>query len=109
MGMVGRPGDDGVGTVILASGTVGLLGGATLGLLEPLFVVGIGAGLYAGPSWVGLLFLLCIPVALVSGLLVMVAGNRAATLPVLAFSTGLGVGLLAGNWLAMTLGIGFAA
>jgi hypothetical protein len=101
--------DDGVGAIILASGIIGFLGGVALGLLQPLFIVGIGAGIYGGPSWSGLVFLLSLSVVLVSGLLALFAGHRDVTLPAFALGAGLAFGLVAGNWIARTLGIGFAA
>jgi hypothetical protein len=69
--------------------------GLAIGVFQPLFVVGIGAGLVAGPTYAGLLFLLCIPIALVM-LVLAFFGARWVTVPAFVASAALAVGLLAG-------------
>ena len=69
--------------------------GLAIGVFQPLFVVGIGAGLVVGPTYAGLLFLLCIPIALVM-LVLAFFGARWVTVPAFVGSAALAVGLLAG-------------
>ncbi len=87
-----------------------LVAGLALGLLQPLFVVGIGVSLYAGPTYLGLFFLLCVGALVLVGLLALfVRGAREIGLPVMAASGCLAVGMLGGNWLAATLHVGIGA
>jgi hypothetical protein len=97
-----------------APGTLATLGictfvaGLALGLFQPIFVVGIGATLVAGPTYVGLLFLLCLALALVMGGLAFF-GARWFTVPAFVACGSLALGLFAGNWAAASFGIGFAS
>jgi len=88
----------------------GLVGGLGLGLRSPLFVVAVGAGIYAGPTYLGLLFLLCLVVVLLIGFIALVVrGARELGAPIVALSGCLALGMLGGNWLAASLHINFAA
>jgi energy-converting hydrogenase Eha subunit B len=94
----GRPVPSGNAPAPARLATVGLclfVIGLAIGVFQPLFVVGIGAGLVAGPTYAGLLFLLCIPIALVMLVLAFV-GARWVTVPAFVGSAALAVGLLAG-------------
>ncbi len=97
-----------------APSTLGTLGictfivGLGLGLFQPLAMVGIGAGLVAGPTYLGLLFLLCVVLALVMGALAFF-GARWFTVPAFVACGSLALGLFAGNWAAASFGIGFAS
>jgi hypothetical protein len=84
------------------------LGGFALGLMQPLFGVGVGATVVAGPTYVGLLFLLCVLLALVMGGLAFFGAGRLAV-PAFVGCGALALGLLAGNWVAASLHISFAA
>jgi hypothetical protein len=97
-----------------APGTLATLGlctfvaGLGLGLFQPLAMVGIGATLVAGPTYAGLLFLLCVLLALVMGGLAFF-GARWFTVPAFIACGSLALGLVAGNWAAASFGIGFAS
>ena len=97
-----------------APGTLATLGlwvfvaGLAMGLFHPLAMVGVGATLVAGPTYAGLLFLLCLVLALVMGALAFL-GARWFTAPAFVACASLAVGLLAGNWVAASFGIGFAS
>ncbi len=97
-----------------APGTLATLGlctfvaGLALGLFQPLAMVGIGVTLVAGPTYAGLLFLLCVLLALVMGGLAFF-GARWFTVPAFAACGSLALGLFAGNWAAASFGIGFAS
>jgi hypothetical protein len=94
----GRPVPSGNAPAPATLATVGLglfVIGLAIGVFQPLFVVGIGAGLVAGPTYAGLLFLLCIPIALVM-LVLAFFGARWVTVPAFVGSAALAVGLLAG-------------
>lgn len=93
---------------VLALGTRAFLVGLALGLAQPLVGVGIGAGIVAGPSYVGLFFLLCVVVALVTGALALV-GGRWLAVPVSVVCGALAAGLLAGNVAAAVFNVGFGA
>lgn len=96
-----------------APGTLATLGlctfvaGLALGLFQPLVMVGIGVTLVAGPTYAGLLFLLCVLLALVMGGLAFF-GARWFTVPAFVACGSLALGLFAGNWAAASFGIGFA-
>ena len=94
----------GSGWVALAAAAIGFV----LGLLQPLMVVGIGAGLVAGPSVVGLAFLLCL-VALPMAAFVAISPplRRAATVVAIASCTMMG-GMVAGNVVAGATDISWA-
>ena len=84
--------------------------GLLFGFSEPLVLVVVGPGLYAGPTNLGLLFLLCIAVVVLVGLLaIVVRTGRAITVRILALSACLAVGILGGNWAASSLKVSFAA
>jgi len=83
-----------------------LVVGVGLGLLQPIIAVGIGVGIYAAPTYVGLLFLGCVAFALLFGLLGLFTRS---TRSVAAFSAYLAVGIAGGNVLAAQLDISFAA
>ena len=97
-----------------APGTLATLGlctfvaGLALGLFQPLVMVGIGATVVAGPTCAGLLFLLCVLLALLMGGLAFF-GARWFTVPALVACGSLALGLFAGNWAAATLDIGFGS
>jgi hypothetical protein len=97
-----------------APGTLATLGlwtfvaGLALGLFQPLAVVGVGATVVAGPSYAGLLFLLCVLLALVMGALAFF-GARWFTAPAFVACAALAFGLFVGNWAAASFGIGFAS
>lgn len=83
--------------------------GVALGVVQPLFVVVVGPGIYGGPSYLGLLFLACLAGTLLFGLISLVSRHgRDVTLPAVALCAALAVGLLGGNWTAATFHIGFA-
>ncbi|HEX6139139.1 MAG TPA: kelch repeat-containing protein, partial [Candidatus Limnocylindria bacterium] len=91
--------------------SLGALGaGALLGIFQPLVMVAVGGfGIAAGPSWVGLLFMLCVALLLIVGVIAMVSGgSRGTTVPILAVSGMLALGLIGGNMTASALDIGFA-
>jgi hypothetical protein len=97
-----------------APGTLAVLGawvfvaGVALGLTQPLFVVAVAVTLVAGPTWTGLLFLLCVVLGLVAGAISFV-GGRWFTIPVLVVSGSFALGLFAGNWIAVSSHVGFGA
>ncbi len=87
-----------------------LAAGVGLGLLQPLIVVAVGAGVYAGPTYLGLLFLVCVAAVLLVGLVAaFVRGGREITVPIVALGGCLALGMLGGNWLAATFHVSFAA
>jgi hypothetical protein len=83
--------------------------GVGLGLLQPLIMVGIGAGLYAAPSYVGLLFLSSVAIALLVGAIALfVRSSRPASTFLASLSACLAVGMIGGNVLAARLHLSFA-
>jgi hypothetical protein len=101
--------DDASGPGMLTTlGICMFLAGLALGLMEPLFVVGIGASIVAGPTYLGLLFLASVLLALVMGALALF-GARSLTVPMFVLCGALALGLYAGNWVAASLHISFAA
>jgi hypothetical protein len=95
------------GTLLVLGAWVFIVG-LGLGLFQPIFVVGIGATLVAGPTYVGLLFLLCLVLALVTGALAFF-GARWFTVPAFVACGSLALGIFVGNWAAASFGIGSAA
>ena len=85
--------------------------GLVLGVLQPLFFVAVGGfGIVAGPTYVGLLFILCVGLGLFVGLIAAFRPRtRGTTVPILAVSGILALGLIGGNMIAGGLDIGFAA
>ncbi len=84
-----------------------LVAGLFLGLLQPL--AGLAAFIVI-PSPLGLLFLLCLAMAVLAGLVALVMpGSRGTIVPVVAGSAFLALGMLGGNVVAATLQVGFAA
>jgi hypothetical protein len=87
-----------------------LVVGLAIGVLQPIVSVGVGAGVYAGPTYVGLLFLLCVAVVVLLGpVVIVVRGARETGVPAVALAGCLAFGLLAGSVVAGNLHIGFAA
>ena len=95
----------------LPLGVGALLVGVLLGLWQPLLLVAVGGfGIAAGPSYVGLFFLLSIAVVLFAGALAaFVARSRAVLVPLVIVCGWLSVGMVGGNLLASSLHISFAA
>ena len=97
-----------------APGTLATLGlwtfvaGLALGLFQPLVVVGVGATVVAGPTYAGLLFLLCVVLALVMGAAAFF-GARWFTAPAFVACAALAFGLFVGNLAAASFGFGFAS
>jgi hypothetical protein len=86
---------------------VALVVGLFLGLLQPLAGV---VAFFAFPSPLGVLFLLCLAVALVAGLIaLLVPASGATSGPVVAMSALMALGMLGGNVVAATLHVGFGA
>jgi hypothetical protein len=107
----GRPAPSSGAPAPATLATVGLclfVVGLAIGVFQPLFVVGVGATLVMGPTYAGLLFLLCILSALVM-LVLAIFGARWVTVPAFVGSAALAVGLFAGNWTAAALSIGIGA
>ena len=69
-------------------GLAALAAGVTLGLAQPLVVVFFGGvGVFAGPSFVGLFFMLCLVSMILAGLAAAVAAaGRWATVPIVVMS-----------------------
>ena len=93
---------------LVALGVCAFVAGLALGLAQPLAFVAIGPGLVAGATYVGLLFLLCLVLALVM-LLLAFFGARWFTVSAFVACGSLALGLLVGNWTAMTFDIGFGS
>jgi hypothetical protein len=97
-----------------APGTLVVLGawvfvvGLALGLTQPLFVVAVVVTVVAGPTWTGLLFLVCVALALVMGA-ISFFGGRWFSVPAFVVCGSLALGLFAGNGMAAALDISFAA
>jgi 5'-nucleotidase, C-terminal domain/Galactose oxidase, central domain len=86
-----------------------LVVGLVLGVLQPLVFVYVGAGFYAGPTYLGLVFLLCVAVVVLLGPVVLLfRGAREAGVPILALSGCLALGMLAGNVVVINLRVGWA-
>lgn len=95
--------------VVVIAG-IALVAGFALGLLEPIAVVGIGAGIYGGPTYLGLLFAGCALLGIISFVTAVLAkGARGAAASTAALCGCLCVGILAGNAFASTSRIGFAS
>ena len=92
-------------------GLSALAAGVTLGLAQPLFeVVFGGVGVFAGPSFVGLFFMLCLALMILAGLAAAVApAGRWATVPIVVLSGWLALGMVAGNLIAGGFRVGHAA
>lgn len=88
-----------------------LVVGLILGVWQPLFMVAVGGfGVVAGPSYVGLLFLVCVAVVLFSGpLAAFVVRSRAVTVPLIIACASASLGMIGGNALAASLHTSFAA
>lgn len=93
---------------LLGLGAVLFIIGGALGMIQPLFAVSIGATMVAGPTYVGLLFLLCAGIALAMGV-VAIVGVRWFAVPAFVISGSLALGLFVGFLVAATFDIGFAA
>ena len=105
-----RPPESNDASALGTAATLGIctfLGGLALGLMQPLFVVGIGVTVVAGPTYLGLLSA-CVLLALVMGVLAII-GARWFTVPAFVGCGALALGLFAGNWVAASLDISFAA
>jgi hypothetical protein len=94
--------------MLLVLGAWVFVAGLALGLFQRLFVVGLGVTLVAGPTYAGLLFLLCVALALVMAALASF-GARWFTVPAFVACGSLALGLFAGNWLTASFGIGLAS
>lgn len=90
---------------LVALGACAFVAGLALGLTQPLVFFSVGPGIVAGATYVGLLFLLCLVLALVMIVLAFF-GARWLTVPAFVASGSLALGLLAGNWTAATFDIG---
>jgi hypothetical protein len=92
-------------------GLAALAAGVTLGLAQPLVVAFFGGvGVFAGPSFVGLFFMLCLASMILVGLAAAAApAGRWATVPIVVMSLWLALGMVAGNLIAGGFRVGYAA
>lgn len=90
-----------------ALATLGLVAGVPLGASGPLFFVAFGPGLVAGPTWGGLALFFGVVVAAIAGLAaVTFRSGRSWVVPLFAASAMLSLGVLAGNRIGPSLGVG---
>jgi hypothetical protein len=88
----------------------GLAAGLGLGFWNPLVGAGVGATVVAGPTYLGLFFLVLVAALILVGLpSLVVLRTRALTAPLVLLCTCLAVGMVAGNVLAASTGSTWAA
>ncbi|HLO36693.1 MAG TPA: kelch repeat-containing protein, partial [Candidatus Deferrimicrobium sp.] len=95
---------------LLWSAIGALVIGLAFGFVQPLFVVGIGAGIYVGPTWAGLVFLLCVAAMLLFGAVALLVRNGRELSVQLALLSGcVALGMFGANWLAAGLHVSYAS